>query len=116
MIVEARTKGLAADPAIFANPATDIVANDDTLTGGDPVHSLGRLCHFTCRPVSHNSGKFNLEGPPTAKFHLKEVHAHRVYTKEYLACLRLRCRYCLPLQIFRRPELPQDNCAHPDSP
>jgi len=116
MIVEAGTKGLAADAAIFANPATDIVANDDTQTGSDPFHSLAKLCHFTRRTVTHDSGKFNLEGPPTAKFHLKEVHAHRAYTKQHLTCPRLWRWYGLPPQVFGRPELPQDNCAHPDPP
>jgi hypothetical protein len=105
MIVQARTKGLAAGPAVSAHSATDIVADDDTLTGSDPFHSLPQRRHFTCRPVSHDSGKIDLEGPAAANFHLKEVHADRANTKQYFTCLWLRRRHCLAPQILWRPEL-----------
>lgn len=113
MIVETDTEGLAAEPAVLAIPATDIVADNDPLTGADPFDPLPQFRHCTCRPVSHDARQFHGEGPAAAKFHLKKIHADCADAQQHFADLGLRRRDCLPLQIFRRSEIPEDNGLHP---
>src|SRR5687768_10299593 len=94
MIVETGTESLAAEPAVLAIPAADIVADDDPLTGADPCDAWPQFCHRTCRPVSHDARQLYREAPAAAKFHLEKIHADRADAQQHLAVLRFRRRDC----------------------
>jgi len=104
MIVQTRAQRLAADAAILAVAAADIVADDDALTLVDAFDLRTQRSDNTRRPISHDAGERHLQSPAASKLHLKKVDADRGHLQQYFARRRLGCRDGLPLEIFGRSE------------